>query len=148
MQIQLCKYCRTAHRFFLLFLQIFFLVIPVCSFFMFSFLANWKISLVAFISIFISRHWDLFHKIAAHQDVTKTVCFFNFFYKIGVSLQYSLLNRKFINILKLKSCAGIPLGLQSKSWSGSFTEQLVFLHSFEWLLLIIHLICVVKNSAG
>ena len=40
----------------------------------------------------------------------------------------------------MKSCAGILLGLWSKSPSGSFTEHLLFLHSCEWLLLIIYLI--------
>ena len=44
MQIQLWKYYWTAHAFFLRFLQIYFLVIPACSFFVFSFLANWKIA--------------------------------------------------------------------------------------------------------
>ena len=40
MQRQLRKYYGTAHAFFLLFLQINFLVIPACSFFVFSFLTN------------------------------------------------------------------------------------------------------------
>ena len=76
MQIQLCKYYRTAHSLFFTFFQIFFLVIPACSFFVFSFLINWKISLAAFVSIFRSRHWELFRKIVARQDISKTVNFF------------------------------------------------------------------------
>ena len=59
--------------FFVLFLQIFF---HVYSFFVFSFLTNGKISLVAFISIFRSRHWELFCKTAVWQDITKAVNFF------------------------------------------------------------------------
>ena len=50
-------------------------------------------------------------------------------------------------MLKVKSCAVVLLELWSKSPSGSFTEQLLFLHSFEWLLLIIYLISAIKNSA-
>ena len=99
---QKCKYNylnikKLLSLFFLLFLQIFFLVIPACSFFVFSFLTNWKISLVAFISIFRSRHWELFRKTAVRQYVTKIV---NFFYKIGVSFQYSLRNKKVYKYIK------------------------------------------------
>ena len=68
--------------FFLLFLQVFFHLIPASSFFVFSFLTNWKISLVAFISMFRNRRWELFCKTAVLHDVTKIV---NFFYKIGIS---------------------------------------------------------------
>ena len=76
MQIQPCQYVIELLTFFLHFLQIFFLVIRACSFFVFSFLSNWKISLVGFISIFRSRHWELFRKTAVRQDITKTVNFF------------------------------------------------------------------------
>ena len=129
--------------FLLLFLQVLFLLIPACSFFVFSFLTNWKISLVAFIGIFRSRHWELFCKTALWQDITKIVIFFS--YKIGVfSTVYQI--RKFINILKKKSsCAGILLELRSKSPSCSFTEQLLAsdlaaLQNNNYLLLIIYLI--------
>ena len=49
MQIRLWKYYWTAHAFFLRFLQIYFLVIPACSFFVFSFLTNWKIAIFTLI---------------------------------------------------------------------------------------------------
>ena len=91
---QKCKYnyvnvIELLTLFSLLFLQIFFLVVRACSLFVFSFLINSKISLVAFISIFRSRHWGLFRKIAVRQDIIKTVIF----YKTGVCSQYSLLNK-------------------------------------------------------
>ena len=84
--------------FLLFFLRIFILLIPACSFFVFLFrLTNWKISRVAFISIFRSRHWELLCKTAVWQDPIKIV---NFFYKIGVSFQYSLLNKKVYKFIK------------------------------------------------
>ena len=84
--------------FLLFFLRIFILLIPACSFFVFLFrLTNWKISRVAFISIFRSRHWELLCKTAVWQDTIKIV---NFFYKIGVSFQYSLLNKKVYKFIK------------------------------------------------
>ena len=84
--------------FLLFFLRIFILLIPACSFFVFLFrLTNWKISRVAFISIFRSRHWELLCKTAVWQDTIKIV---NFFYKIGVSFQYSLLNKKIYKFIK------------------------------------------------
>ena len=46
----------------------------------------------------------------------------------------------------MKSCAGILLGLWSKSPSCSFTEQLLYLLSCEWLLLIIYLINKCKQK--
>ena len=59
---QKCKYycvhiIEVLTLFYLLFLQIFFLLIPVCSFFVFSFRTNCKTSLVACISIIRSKHW-------------------------------------------------------------------------------------------
>ena len=45
----------------------------------------------------------------------------------------------------MKSCAGILLGLWSESPSCSFTEQLLFLQSCEWLLLII---CLINKCGG
>ena len=62
--------------FLLLLFQIFFLLIPVYSFFVF---------------LFRLRHWKLFCKTAVRQDITKIV---NSFYKIGAGFQYSLLNKK------------------------------------------------------
>ena len=53
--------------------------------------------LLHFIKIFTSRHWELFRKTAVRQDITKTV---NFFHKIGVSLQYSVLNKKVYKYIK------------------------------------------------
>ena len=73
--------------FLLLFLQIYFLLIPKFSFFVYLFhLANWKMSHVAFISICRSKHWELFFKSADRQDITKIVVFI--FCKIGVNFQY------------------------------------------------------------
>ena len=103
---------------------------------------KWLIFLVAFISTFRSRHWEFFRKTAVRKDITKTVIFF---YNTGVSFQYSLLNKEFIDKLKVKSYADILLGLWSKSTSGSFTGKLLFLHSYEWLLLIIYLISAIKK---
>ena len=40
----------------------------------------------------------------------------------------------------MKPCTGILLGLWSKSPFCSYTEQLLFMHSCEWLLQIIYLI--------
>ena len=65
MQIQLCKY-RTAHLFSYFFFKF--------SFLWFLHIYYWKIS-VTFISIFRSRHWELFLKTAARKDITKTVNF-------------------------------------------------------------------------
>ena len=84
--------------FLLFFLRIFILLIPACSFFVFLFrLTNWKISRVTFINIFRSRHWELLCKTAVWQDTIKIVIFF---YKIGVSFQYSLLNKKVYKFIK------------------------------------------------
>ena len=94
MQIQLCKCCRTAHPFLLTFSSNFLSCDLWVFIFMFSFLINWKIPLVA---LFRSRHWELFRKTAVRQDITKTV---NFFHKIGVSLQYSVLNKKVYKYIK------------------------------------------------
>ena len=121
--------------FLLLFLQIFFLLIPLCLFFVFSFLRNSKVSLVAFSSIFRSRHWEVFCKSAVRQDITKIVVVF--FTKLELVFSAVYYIRRGINILKVKSCASILLELWSKSSSCNFTEQLLFLHSCEWLLLII-----------
>ena len=87
-----CSYVNiiTAHPFSLTFSSNF-VSFDFCIFFLFSFLTNWKIYLVAFISIFRSRHWELFCQTAVRQDMTITVFFF---YRIGVSFQYSLLNKK------------------------------------------------------
>ena len=49
MQIRLWKYYWTVHAFFLQFLQIYFLLIPACSFFVFSLLTNWKIAIFTLI---------------------------------------------------------------------------------------------------
>ena len=57
----------------------------------------------------------------------------------GISFLYSLVNKK-VYKLKVKFCASILVGLWSKSPSCSFTEQLLLLHSCEWLLLSIYLI--------
>ena len=125
--------------FFLVFLQIFFLVIPACSSFVFSFLTNWKIYLVVFVSIFSSRNWELLRKTAVRQNITKTVIFLTKLELVFYTVYYI---RKSLNIFEVKSCAGILLGLWWKSPFGSFTEQLlwIFLHCCEWLLLIIYLI--------
>ena len=83
--------------FLLLFLQIFFLLILACLFFVFSFLTNWKISLFTFISIFRSRHWELFCQTAVWQDRTKIS---NFFFSKQYSFQYSILNKKVYRYIK------------------------------------------------
>ena len=57
----------------------------------------------------------------------------------GISFLYSLVNKK-VYKLKVKFCASILVGLWSKSPSCSFIEQLLLLHSCEWLLLSIYLI--------
>ena len=80
-----------------IFYYFFFFLICVCSFFVFSFLTNWKLSLVAFVSIFRSRHWELFCKTAVWQDITKISMLF---YKIGVAFHYSLLNKKVFKYIK------------------------------------------------
>ena len=116
--------------FFLVFLQIFFLVIPACSSFVFSFLTNWKIYLVVFVSIFSSRNWELLRKTAVRQNITKTVIFLTKLELVFYTVYYI---RKSLNIFEVKSCAGILLGLWWKSPFGSFTEQLlwIFLHCCE-----------------
>ena len=98
---------------------------------------KWLIFLVAFIRIFRSSHWEFFHKTTVRKDITKTVIFFTILELVFSTVYYI---RKFIDILKVKSCADILLGLWSKSPSGSFTGKLLFLHSYEWLLLFIYLI--------
>ena len=80
-----------------IFYYFFFFLICVCSFFVFSFLTNWKVSLVAFVSIFRSRHWELFCKTAVWQNITKIV---KFFYKIGDCFQCGLLNKKVYKYIK------------------------------------------------
>ena len=94
-----CTYVniRTAHTFSFNFSSIFFAFDSSMFIFVFSFVTNWKISLIAFISIFRSRHWVLFCQAAVQQDTTKIV---NFFYKTGVSFQYGLLNKKVYKYIK------------------------------------------------
>ena len=75
MQTQLCKYYRTAHLFSYFFFKFSFLWFLRIHFCVFPFLTNWKIPLVAFISIFRSRHWELFRKTATRKDITKTINF-------------------------------------------------------------------------
>ena len=113
-------------------------------FFVFSFLTNWKKSIVAFISTFRSRHWELLCKTAARQDISKIDMFFLTKLELVFSIVYE---RKFINILKIKPCAGILLELRPKISSCRFTEQLLFLHNCEWLLLISYLINKSNNSS-
>ena len=69
-------------------------------FFVFSFLTNWKKSIVAFISTFRSRHWELLCKTAARQDISKIDMFFLTKLELVFSIVYE---RKFINILKNKT---------------------------------------------
>ena len=91
------KILKLLTLFFLLFLQSFFLLIPACSIFVVFFrLINWKISCAAFISTFRNRHRVVLWT-AVRQDITKIV---NFFHKIRVSFQYSLLNQKFYKFIK------------------------------------------------
>ena len=98
MQRQLCKYCGAAHPFFLTFSSN-----PLsCDSCVFTFLYfhSWQTEkdlLLPFIRTFRSRHWELFRKTAVRQDITKIV---NFFHKIGVSLQYSVLNKKVYKYIK------------------------------------------------
>ena len=47
-------------------------------------------------------------------------------------------------IIQLSS-TGILIGLWAKGPTCNFTEQLLFLHSWEWLLLIIYLISAIKK---
>ena len=84
-QIQLCKYWNCSPSFSYLFFKFYFFSFLRVHFLCFHSIFCW------FISIFRSRHWKLFCKTAARQYITKIV---NFFYKIGFSFQYSLLNKK------------------------------------------------------
>ena len=85
--------------FYYFFFKFSFFLICACSFFVFSFLPNWKISLVAFVTIFRSRHWEWFCKRAVWQNITK-INIYTFFYKIGVAFQHSLLNKKVYKYIK------------------------------------------------
>ena len=90
MQIQLCKYCGAAHPFFLTFSSNP-LSCDSCVF-IFLYFHSWQTEkdlLLHFIRTFRSRHWELFRKTPV-----------DFFHKIGVILQYSVLNKKVYKYIK------------------------------------------------
>ena len=88
MQIQLCKYYRTAHPFFSYFFWKFsFLWFLDVHFLCFHCRQTEKYLLLHLLVYSEADIGGLFRKTAVRQDTTK-------FYKIGVSFHYSLLNKK------------------------------------------------------
>ena len=101
-----CNYVniRTAHSFSLTFSSNFLSFDSCMLIFVFSFLIKSKIYLVAFISIFRSRHWELFCPAAVGQDNLKqlglwnsNLVFFKWLYsdvlgelKVPIAIQYQI----------------------------------------------------------
>ena len=96
MQIQLCKYSNCSPFFSYIFIKFSFFWFLRVHFFVFSFLTNWKISLSHLLvyseaGIKSCSVKQLFGKISPTSL---------FFYKIGVSFQCSLLNKKIYKYIK------------------------------------------------
>ena len=85
---------------------------------------------------------NLLGKTAVWQDNQKR---FFFFTKLELVFSAAYWIKMLTNLLKIKSSAGIFLGLWWKGSSCNFTEHLFFLHSYEWLLPTIYLVRAIRK---